>query len=349
MSAKYLFVGCAFLVACGAAKAPVDDNFADLAGADEKSDKFTGVMTVVGSSAYGETHGPFQHRAGKWSAVKFVGGAGDQVSVDVKSSNGDTVAWVVDKSMEILAFNDDSSGGTNSHIDTTLPTNATYYIVVRDYYRQAMKFTVTLNGKKAVDYAAPCAVDSDCVLANTGCCGNAFTAVRADLADAFHTSLMCSPGLKCATFFPADQMAECQANKCVAVAAKDIACGGHRVSPRECPPSYVCEGPGLAYDAPGSCVKRCGGIAGLSCDGTDICADDPNDACDPANGGADCMGVCRAAICSGKTAKCAAGYKWSQFDCNCVASDCRASGCDAGSYCSFCWAGFSCIPEGAVC
>lgn len=32
-----------------------------------------------------------------------------------------------------------------------------------------------------------------------------------------------------------------------------------------------------------------------------------------------------------------------------AASDCRAAGCGAGKYCSFCWGHFACIPNGAMC
>lgn len=42
------------------------------------------------------------------------------------------------------------------------------------------------------------------------------------------------------------------------------------------------EGPGMA----------CGGLMGLTCPDGYVCVDDPNDACDPAAGGADCIGVC---------------------------------------------------------
>jgi hypothetical protein len=40
-------------------------------------------------------------------------------------------------------------------------------------------------------------------------------------------------------------------------------------------------------------VVHCGGIAGIQCPGGGRCADDPNDSCDPNNGGADCGGICQ--------------------------------------------------------
>jgi hypothetical protein len=54
-------------------------------------------------------------------------------------------------------------------------------------------------------------------------------------------------------------------------------------------------GCGLACDQPGICVrdKMCGGFAGFKCDNrAQVCVDNPNDDCDPKNGGADCAGVC---------------------------------------------------------
>ncbi|MBL4688478.1 MAG: hypothetical protein JKY37_28070 [Nannocystaceae bacterium] len=50
----------------------------------------------------------------------------------------------------------------------------------------------------------------------------------------------------------------------------------------------VDDGP-CAPPPPGS---FCGGIAGLPCLDGQVCEDDPNDNCDPAQGGADCAGVC---------------------------------------------------------
>jgi hypothetical protein len=64
------------------------------------------------------------------------------------------------------------------------------------------------------------------------------------------------------------------------------------------PPSDPCAtvkcAAGTHCDA-GKCVSNgvsCGGIAGIPCPGVGKCADDPNDSCDPAKGGADCGGIC---------------------------------------------------------
>lgn len=53
---------------------------------------------------------------------------------------------------------------------------------------------------------------------------------------------------------------------------------------------------GISVDYQGDCGGEqaiCGGIAGFLCPEGLECVDDPRDDCDPAHGGADCMGICR--------------------------------------------------------
>ena len=53
---------------------------------------------------------------------------------------------------------------------------------------------------------------------------------------------------------------------------------------------------GVSVDYAGECTDKeqlCGGIAGLPCPDGKTCVDIPDDGCDPAAGGADCMGVCQ--------------------------------------------------------
>jgi hypothetical protein len=55
---------------------------------------------------------------------------------------------------------------------------------------------------------------------------------------------------------------------------------------------------GVSIEHQGECRKSereaCGGIAGIQCPGGKVCVDDPNDNCDPKQGGADCPGICEA-------------------------------------------------------
>jgi hypothetical protein len=53
---------------------------------------------------------------------------------------------------------------------------------------------------------------------------------------------------------------------------------------------------GVSVDYPGECGGEqivCGGIGGFLCPEGMQCVDDPGDDCDPAHGGADCMGICK--------------------------------------------------------
>lgn len=52
---------------------------------------------------------------------------------------------------------------------------------------------------------------------------------------------------------------------------------------------------GVSVASQGECEEptiSCGGIAGLTCPEGLVCVDDPSDSCDPATGGADCLGIC---------------------------------------------------------
>ncbi|MGH8552225.1 MAG: hypothetical protein ACRERS_02930, partial [Methylococcales bacterium] len=62
----------------------------------------------------------------------------------------------------------------------------------------------------------------------------------------------------------------------------------------------ACEaaGAGVSIDHPGECApppkpQACGGIAGFPCPDGQVCVDDPTDSCDPNQGGADCIGICK--------------------------------------------------------
>lgn len=56
-------------------------------------------------------------------------------------------------------------------------------------------------------------------------------------------------------------------------------------------------------------LQPCGGIAGFPCPKGQFCVDDPRDACDPAKGGADCIGLCvdDAIVCTQDVQSCPDG------------------------------------------
>lgn len=119
---------------------------------------------------------------------------------------------------------------------------------------------------------------------------------------------------------------------------------------------------GVSVASEGTCERPCGGLAGLGCGEGEFCKYDIEAAC----GAADQTGVCtrRPEICTALhrpvcgcdgvtyTNSCrAAGAGMSvASEGACEADvDCRSTGCGEGSWCSFCWIGFQCIPEGALC
>jgi hypothetical protein len=78
------------------------------------------------------------------------------------------------------------------------------------------------------------------------------------------------------------------------------ACGGNSApepnapeppsdSPTPTPPSPE---PTADPEPPQPTGPQCGGIAGLPCPSGQECVDDPNDDCDPKQGGRDCGGIC---------------------------------------------------------
>ena len=78
--------------------------------------------------------------------------------------------------------------------------------------------------------------------------------------------------------------------------------------------SIVACGGGVARDDDSSSsdaigVKHCGGLAGTLCAAGYDCVDDPSDSCDPAHGGADCIGICVAPSHDGGTTTSDAGYR----------------------------------------
>jgi hypothetical protein len=107
-----------------------------------------------------------------------------------------------------------------------------------------------------------------------------------------------------------------------------------------CMPGTHCDG--------GKCVSNgvaCGGIAGTPCPGFGKCADDPNDSCDPAKGGADCAGICSCI----DIVSCPINTKFdgSPSVCSCVpvVDPCANVTCASGTHCD----SGKCVSDGVAC
>jgi hypothetical protein len=90
------------------------------------------------------------------------------------------------------------------------------------------------------------------------------------------------------------------------------------------------------------CVSSptCGGFAGYVCEGMGECVDDPNDDCDPDNGGADCGGYC---TCP-EEATCSDGQRWDPNPATCACVDDDGGGQSGGEAC-----GNTVCESGLVC
>jgi hypothetical protein len=294
--------------------APADDmELAEESAALSRPSQMTlANMQIVGSLQYGQTSSVVNYKNPKmFRAFKFAGGAGDQVVVDVRSTNGgDAIAWVLDDSFEVIAMNDDKSSRTvDSHIEITLPAHEsrTHYIVFRDYGFKAKKFKVELQGTVAppsTDAIYACNVDADCEKVTAGCCRNSsWTAIAKGQDDAYMASLNCREDLMCTRQMPRDtnDVAQCNSdNKCELVDPLQISCMGHRINMHTCPDGFKCAGEGIAYDVPGVCRKPCGGMmpGSPTCSEGEACIDDPTDDC-TAGPAADCPGICQPKTCGG--------------------------------------------------
>ena len=124
-------------------KAPVHDTFTKVGRADS--------ILALG---YGATSQVVKTR-GDYGWFKLDGRAGDEIAVDVKSGNGDAVAFVLDAFDDVVGMNDDADALTSdARLTMTIPANGTYYIAFREYSFAPASFTVSLAGTPAPVTAA---------------------------------------------------------------------------------------------------------------------------------------------------------------------------------------------------
>jgi hypothetical protein len=273
------------------------------------SKSFLSTTEIVGSLAYGDEPVKYTYKLNNAHpmprrAYKFAGNAGDHVLVDVKALNNAStpIAAIYDNDFQLVG--DVVADNKKAHIDVVLPANesATHYIVFRDYYYETAKFQIALALAPGI---FSCQQDADCVKITAGCCNLAWTAVAAGQEQAYHDSLQCPADLMCPKMMILDtnDVAQCNNNShtCELIDPLAIACGGHTINMHGCPDGFVCQGPGLAFDATGTCRKPCGGFGtnALKCGQDEICVDDPTDECSAETGGTDCMGVCQPKLCGG--------------------------------------------------
>lgn len=119
---------------------------------------------------------------------------------------------------------------------------------------------------------------------------------------------------------------------------------------------------GTSVSAQGACEAQpifCGGFGNIACPDGLECVDDPNDSCDPSNGGADCGGICETpeecepVLCE---LFCSNGFKTDEDGCEiCACADpigpvdsCEGS-CGDQSASGSCWCDDACEGYGDCC
>ena len=283
------------LAACTATAGKTDpqEDFSDLG--DVKSDSFSRRWDMVGAIESDKPQtiqyaNPPRFRAWTYNAVD-----GDSLDVRVHSEDGDSIAWLLDSSKRVVTSNDDSDGTTDSHLVAHHLHAGVYYVVVRDYYLQGATFTITAERTNPI---FDCTADSDCVAVPQGCCHTGrMEAVNTADQNAYASALECPANQICPLYVVRETRTPiCNArSQCQMVQPFGMHCGGFIRNAHQCPGEYSCR-LHLIADLGGICVpatfQTCGGFGALQCDASMTCVDDPHDSCDPANGGADCSGIC---------------------------------------------------------
>jgi len=150
--------------------------FASLAGCStESSEKETGDVASVesdlklsgtrylGKILNGETRTGYYYNPPRYRSFSFDAKGGDEITVDIKSYEGDAVGYITDSYYNVLAYNDDySSYNLDSKVTYKVPTGTgarSFRIVFNDYDLLDATFTIKLAVKSAVQ--TTCAYDGE--------------------------------------------------------------------------------------------------------------------------------------------------------------------------------------------
>lgn len=117
----------------------------------------------LGQIANGETKTNYYYNPPRYRAFGFYAKGGEEITVDVKSVNGDGMGWITTSSFDVVAANDDASYATlDAKVVYKVPAGTAsraYRIVFRDYDLLDATFTVKLSIKGAAP-PVTCSYDS---------------------------------------------------------------------------------------------------------------------------------------------------------------------------------------------
>lgn len=146
------------VVVAGCSSSKADGKQGDLASA-ESDLKLSGTK-YLGKLSSGQSKTLHYVAPPNYRSFGFDAKGGDEITVDVKSPDGDAVAWITDSSYNVLANNDDANENTfDSHVTYRVPASQaarSFRLVFREYGFDETDFTVSL---KVMSAPASCTYD----------------------------------------------------------------------------------------------------------------------------------------------------------------------------------------------
>lgn len=146
--------GLAALTGCGSSGASSKESIDS-----SESDLKLSSPQYLGQIADGDTKTSNYSNPPRYRAFGFSASGGDEITVTVKSADGDAMGWITTSGYTVLAANDDASSATlDSKVVYTVPdgtASKAYRIVFRDYDLLDAKFTVKLTIKSSVTACDP--------------------------------------------------------------------------------------------------------------------------------------------------------------------------------------------------
>jgi hypothetical protein len=128
-------------------------------GSTESELRLSGTK-YLGTISSGQTRSSHYRATPIYRSYGFSAKGGDEITVDVKSEDGDAVVWLTDSRYKVLATNDDATESSfDAHVTYQIPDGLaarSYRIVFREYWKDEANFDVTLGVKSA---PATCSYD----------------------------------------------------------------------------------------------------------------------------------------------------------------------------------------------
>jgi hypothetical protein len=152
------------LVGCAGQKQIPDDDFADLAAVDQKSDAFSSKLRILGPLVEGQTRKVYYTSSPLYRGYTLDGSGA--VDLWVRSTSGDALAWLLDSHFHVVKKNDDADDTTyDAHIAAEIPADATlpYYLVMRDYDKASGWFSVERAAASCSGSGLVATVPDDCM------------------------------------------------------------------------------------------------------------------------------------------------------------------------------------------